>query len=122
MSLEWLSTHNPSGEWNWYCHLPNGWTAIVSDISQVAMPEDQPTFYLVSASSKECSITLQADDRPMAYDWLYDARRAAILLASEQAMPLEMTGLLDDDEEDPGPRCEGLEALHPPPDEDEDGA
>lgn len=113
MTLEWTHTYNQRGVWNWYCHLPNGWVAIVTDMSQEPgqIRRFPPTTYLVSASSKEDSITLQADGGPMEYDTFHDAKTAALLLASEQAMPLEMIGLAEDDEEE----HVGLDALALPP-------
>ena len=78
--MQWHS-ENKDGEWHWASEaLPNGWSAFVSDYSQLDEPYDQPTSYTVGCRScKGRKIELRETEREFG-----EAKRMAVLLAIAQ--------------------------------------
>lgn len=78
MAEKWHVSYGPCHDWHWGFSLPNGWSAVVTDDSQMVAPK-RPTRYYIGASSRMRYI---GGDRE--YRDFYEAKQAALELAMAQ--------------------------------------
>lgn len=96
MSIRWDYECGNKGQWSWSCDLPNGWQAVVMDISHVDN-DIGPTYYYVSAITKDGGLEmLDKDNNLVPFGTLTDAKHHALLFAAGQAIPLGMLGITKD--------------------------
>lgn len=76
---EWRPHRSENNVWHWFYTLPNGWTAMVIDDSQMGSPK-KPTRYHVAAASKDTIHT----ERSVEYLTLSDAKTEALKYAMKQ--------------------------------------
>jgi hypothetical protein len=77
--MNWTPRQGPFGDWqSGSDEFPNGWTAVVSDTSQMVAPR-QTTAYAVSACCRWWIVSGR-----QSFDNLAEAKREAIILAMQQ--------------------------------------